>query len=481
MAKVKDFISKASGLIGQAMEDYAPIALAKEKVLREAETAAAKANQDKLELLYKENNDTIGKIYDYAAKSGGIMTPELQQQIDDLTYRNRILRGAMFGVDLSAKEQSDVDAMLSGKEVKAKKTTDEKVEGKKAQSIVSFFASKYPENMIKDIIAELGPDLNIIDFIREVRNRTTSSIPEDNPDFRGPAPNMPVSQSELEGPQSQMNRIPVGTEVPLPASGGPKGLFTEEGLLSQADQAALDSQMEASMAGQGTAMASSDISQEQMDALAMEQQRQMALQQEAVIGSPEALSSLYQDVGGPVGEPAGDTIVERANIPSEAPELEQRKQNIITTLKDLIISAESNVNNYSAVAGSTAGDQNLTSMTLGEIIDKHGNKAVGAGQFKYKEFILPILKKYLGMSEAEAKDQLFTEQFQDDLIRLGLEDAGLSQYVRNEISKEEFQKRIANIWRGLPPTKETKEGETTDQYGNKARVEGGLLFQSLGE
>ena len=239
--------------------------------------------------------------------------------------------------------------------------------------------------------------------------------------------------------------------------------------------------MEASMAGQGTAMASSDISQEQMDAMAMEQQRQMALQQGDVIGSPEALSSLYQDVGGPVGEPAGDTIVERANIPSEAPELEQRKQNIITTLKDLIISAESNVNNYSAVAGSTEGDQNLTSMTLGEIIDKHGNKAVGAGQFKYKEFILPILKKYLGMSEAEAKDQLFTEQFQDDLIRLGLEDAGLSQYVRNEISKEEFQKRIANIWRGLPPTKETKEGESTDQYGNKARVEGGLLFQSLGE
>lgn len=456
MAKVKDFISKASGLIGQAMVDYAPIAMAKENALKETETAAAKANQDKLELLYKENNDTIGKIYDYAAKSGGIMTPELQQQIDDLTYRNRILRGAMFGVDLSVKEQSDVDAMLSGKEVKAKKTTDEKVEGKKAQSIVSFFASKYPQNMIKDIIEELGPDLNIIDFIREVRNRTTSSIPEDNPDFRGPS-------SDLASSQSQMNRFP------------------EEGLLSQADQAALDSQMEASMAGQGTAMASSDISQEQMDALAMEQQRQMALQQEAIIGSPEALSSLYQDVGGPVGEPAGDTIVERANIPSEAPELEQRKQNIITTLKDLIISAESNVNNYSAVAGSTEGDQNLTSMTLGEIIDKHGNKAVGAGQFKYKEFILPILKKYLGMSEAEAKDQLFTEQFQDDLIRLGLEDAGLSQYVRNEISKEEFQKRIANIWRGLPPTKETKEGETTDQYGNKARVEGGLLFQSLGE
>lgn len=456
MAKVKDFISKASGLIGQAMVDYAPIAMAKENALRETETAAAKANQDKLELLYKENNDTIGKIYDYAAKSGGIMTPELQQEIDDLTYRNRILRGAMFGVDLSVKEQSDVDAMLSGKEVKAKKTTDEKVEGKKAQSIVSFFASKYPQNMIKDIIEELGPDLNIIDFIREVRNRTTSSIPEDNPDFRGPS-------SDLASSQSQMNRFP------------------EEGLLSQADQAALDAQMESSMAGQGTAMASSDISQEQMDALAMEQQRQMALQQEAIIGSPEALSSLYQDVGGPVGEPAGDTIVERANIPSEAPELEQRKQNIITTLKDLIISAESNVNNYSAVAGSTEGDQNLTSMTLGEIIDKHGNKAVGAGQFKYKEFILPILKKYLGMSEAEAKDQLFTEQFQDDLIRLGLEDAGLSQYVRNEISKEEFQKRIANIWRGLPPTKETKEGETTDQYGNKARVEGGLLFQSLGE
>lgn len=475
MAKVKDFISKASGLIGQAMVDYAPIAMAKENALKETETAAAKANQDKLELLYKENNDTIGKIYDYAAKSGGIMTPELQQQIDDLTYRNRILRGAMFGVDLSVKEQSDVDAMLSGKEVKEKKTPEQEkeVSEKQNKNIFTWLISQYPENMVRAAIEELGPDANIFDLVKEIRNRTTSSIPKDNPDFRGPS-------SDLKSSQSQLNRAP-GFIVPLPASGGEKGLFPEEGLLSQADQAALDSQMEASMAGQGTAMASSDISQEQMDALAMEQQRQMALQQEAIIGSPEALSSLYQDVGGPVGEPAGDTIVERANIPSEAPELEQRKQNIITTLKDLIISAESNVNNYSAVAGSTEGDQNLTSMTLGEIIDKHGNKAVGAGQFKYKEFILPILKKYLGMSEAEAKDQLFTEQFQDDLIRLGLEDAGLSQYVRNEISKEEFQKRIANIWRGLPPTKETKEGETTDQYGNKARVEGGLLFQSLGE
>jgi hypothetical protein len=149
------------------------------------------------------------------------MTPELQQQIDDLTYRNRILRGAMFGVDLSPKEQSDVDSMLSGKEVKEKKTPEQEkeVSEKQNKNIFTWLISQYPENMVRAAIEELGPDANILDLVKEIRNRTTSSIPEDNPDFRGPS-------SDLKSSQSQLNRVP-GFIVPLPASGGEKGLFPE--------------------------------------------------------------------------------------------------------------------------------------------------------------------------------------------------------------------------------------------------------------
>ena len=198
------------------------------------------------------------------------------------------------------------------------------------------------------------------------------------------------------------------------------------------------------------------------------------------VGSEEALTSFFRDVGGPVGEPTGTTdILTRSNIPEEAPEVEQRKSRIISALTDLILRAEANVNGYNSIAGSTEGDPNLTNMTMGEIIAKYGNRAVGAGQFKYKEFTLPIVKKYLNMSEDELKQQVFTEQFQNDLIALGLEDAGLSLMAKQEISEEEFQRRVANIWRGLPATKETKVGESTDEYGNKANIEGGLLNQAI--
>ena len=200
-----------------------------------------------------------------------------------------------------------------------------------------------------------------------------------------------------------------------------------------------------------------------------------------VVGTEETLGSLFRDVGGPVGEPAGTTLLERANIPAQSEEVEVKKSNVVSAVRDLILKAEANVNGYESIAGSTEGDPNLTTMTVGEIFDKYGNKAVGAGQFKYREFMLPIVKKYLGMNEKELRDQVFTPQFQNDLITLGLEDAGLTELANGTLSIEDFQKRVANIWRGLPPTKETEIGETTDEFGNKARVEGGLLSQAIGQ
>jgi muramidase (phage lysozyme) len=138
---------------------------------------------------------------------------------------------------------------------------------------------------------------------------------------------------------------------------------------------------------------------------------------------------------------------------------------------------------YSAVADTTDGDRGLTTSTVGEIVNKHGNKAIGIGQFKFNEFMKPTAKKWFGMSEAQLKDQMFTPQFQDALVVAGLYDAGLQQFADGKIDAATFQKRIANIWRGLPPNKDTKEGDPTDDLGNKARMSGeelrGLIEQGM--
>ena len=350
MAKVKDFISKATGLIGQAAVDYAPIAMAKENALRETEAAATKLKQDKLELLYKENIDTIGKIYDYAAKSIGGMTPDLQQQIDDLTYRNKILRGAMFGVDLSAEQQAAIEDMISGKEVSEKKVEDEtsniipdwlakfgKFVGAKtleglealgnaeidilsnALGVVidsrydnlfskkkvelgskrTYTAERGQKDLNRDAIAEIFKDLSskiseegIIDIFKESAKGKLSpqvaSIINKILGFSAISPNYVFEQSSSDteqglisqGSQAQMNRVPLGSGVPLPASGGPEGMFYEEAPITSEQQAYEDARNEAALSGSGSAQ----------------------------IGSDAAIRSLYEDVGGPVGEPAGDTI-----------------------------------------------------------------------------------------------------------------------------------------------------------------------------
>jgi len=208
------------------------------------------------------------------------------------------------------------------------------------------------------------------------------------------------------------------------------------------------------------------------------------------IGSEAALRSLYEDVGGPIGEPAGKTTVRdfvvgkpEVEIKVSPPEIEERKSTILSNVFSAIRDVESNVMGYSAVADTTDGDRGLTTSTVGEIVNKHGNKAVGIGQFKFDEFMKPTAKKWFGMSEAQLKDQMFTPQFQDALVIAGLYDAGLQQFADGKIDAATFQKRIANIWRGLPPDKDTKEGDPTDDLGNKARMSGeelrGLIEQGM--
>ena len=196
------------------------------------------------------------------------------------------------------------------------------------------------------------------------------------------------------------------------------------------------------------------------------------------IGSEAAIRSLYEDVGGPIGEPTGN-VVYPTNLPKESEEIETKKTNLNRTLGALVKYAESNVNGYNAVADSTEGDADLTNMTLREIREKYGNKAVGVGQFKYDEFIKPIADKYMNIDEDTLLSTVFSRDFQEQLLTLGLEDAGMTLFLKGKIDEETFMKRLWNIYRGLAPTKESLPGEVTDEYGNKVNVGGGLISQAL--
>jgi hypothetical protein len=196
------------------------------------------------------------------------------------------------------------------------------------------------------------------------------------------------------------------------------------------------------------------------------------------IGSEAAIRSLYEDVGGPIGEPTGN-VVYPTNIPKESEEIETKKASLNRTLGALVKYAESNVNGYNAVEDSTEGDANLTNMTLREIREKHGNKAVGVGQFKYDEFIKPTADKYMNIDEETLLSTVFSRDFQEQLLTLGLEDAGMTLFLKGRIDEETFMKRLWNIFRGLAPTKESLPGEVTDEHGNKVNVGGGLISQAL--
>ncbi len=167
------------------------------------------------------------------------------------------------------------------------------------------------------------------------------------------------------------------------------------------------------------------------------------------------------------------------NIPKGDETLEAMKRNLVSELTPVIRAAESNVNGYNAVAGSSSGDADLLNMTIKQIREKYGNKAVGVGQFKYNVFIKPIAEKYLNMNAKQLDNVVFSKQFQDQLIALAAEDAGMTQLIQGKITPEEFQKRFANIFRGVGSTKESSLGEEVDEYGNKVRSSGKAFHELL--
>ena len=175
------------------------------------------------------------------------------------------------------------------------------------------------------------------------------------------------------------------------------------------------------------------------------------------IGSTQAIDALSEK------GPAFDAVTEW--------ETTERKYRLMQGIKDIIHKAESAAHGYHAVAGSTKRDPNLTSMTIGEVHKKYGDKAVGIGQFK-RRFLIDNAKKYLGYNTKELDAMPFNEATQNKFMEFGIEDAGIDAYLNGDITIDQFHARLAKIWRGLPPLRTSEKGGPSDQEGNVIQVDG---------
>ena len=177
------------------------------------------------------------------------------------------------------------------------------------------------------------------------------------------------------------------------------------------------------------------------------------------IGSTEAIDSLGE-AGGPVGEPLSD---DRAAL--------------MDSIKQMIHRAESTVGGYNAVAG-TKGDSTLTSMTLGQIHKKYGDKAVGIGQFK-RRYLLNNAKKYLNLDEAGLDNTVFDREVQDQFLEFGILESGFDAFADGTLSSDKFLKNLAVRWRGLPSTIDQIKGDSSDKEGNIVQLPGSEAIEIL--
>ena len=192
------------------------------------------------------------------------------------------------------------------------------------------------------------------------------------------------------------------------------------------------------------------------------------------IGSTQAVDAL-SEIGGPAADALSEWEVDRSSPPANAVD---QKERLVKGIKDLIHKSESAANGYNAVAGSTKGDANLTSMTIGEIHKKYGDKAVGIGQFK-RRFLLDNAKKYLNYDTKQLDAMTFDSVVQNMFLDFGIEDAGIDKYLDGDITIDEFHARLANIWRGLPPLRTSKKGDPSDTHGNITQIPGSELQDVL--
>ena len=508
MAKLNILGAISTGLIegGKAAQNYGAMKLKEEYMA--AETAVA--SQESLMGRYKTVLDTIDSSItnNRDGVTGGIIDPDLDE---DLQRGKAILVEAiMEGKALPSGSWSTI--------LELTKTVDPELDLENNSDDDEGWLSGIG-NFLKATWEDLNPTL------QEIQKSLKSNLNKENvvtgpqgPMFRGTPEDVRkalgnaeekvqaikdwvssitswqevIEPGDLDGSVGSIKETDKEKELKfrLNSVGGPTPSNT--GLISEGDQAFLDqtNSAEGILNPMSTAQANVEMTEEEIAQITAENNRQQkaaSSESEALnqyIGSEEAIQSL-SSIGGPIGEPAGNTTFKdfvigkpEVEVKVSSPEIEEIKSTILSNVFSAIKGTESNVMGYNAVSDTTDGDKGLTTSTVKEIIDKHGNTAVGVGQFKYKEFMKPTAKKWFGMNENQLKEQMFTPQFQDALLIAGIYDAGLQQFVDDKISVDVFQKRLANIWRGLPPTRETKEGDIVDEFENKARMSG-ENFRSL--
>tara|TARA_R100001594_G_scaffold142290_1_gene189071 strand:+ start:329 stop:1753 length:1425 start_codon:yes stop_codon:yes gene_type:complete len=469
-------INWSAGLIsaGGSLKDYSAVLLKEEYMADAKATAAHTSLMDRYTTLL----DTVtSSISDNTTDMGQIIDPERQESL--YTYQNVLINALQTGKQIPA---TTLQAMAE--EVAKGGTQDTEKESEDVEAASGFWSAMYA-----DTLGQALPEA--MSWIKEKMEENLKGLSEE--EIKKPetiiksAKKIPGAWASIKDWWASTSRGDERLDTEKPADveeADPSLQSTYEdpfgvGLINQGTATP---EQEATMAAGGVQGGSGYVEPE----IAQETVSDIS----GVVGSEEALTSLFRDVGGPVGEPAGKTTVRdyvigkpEVEIEVSPPEIEERKSTILSNVFSAIRDAESNVMGYSAVSDTTDGDRGLTTSTVGEIVNKHGNKAIGIGQFKFNEFMKPTAKKWFGMSEAQLKDQMFTPQFQDALVVAGLYDAGLQQFADGKIDAATFQKRIANIWRGLPPDKDTKEGDPTDDLGNKARMSGeelrGLIEQGM--
>jgi len=477
-------INWSAGLIsaGGSMKQYSAMLLKEQYMAEEKAAASHTALMDRYSTLLDTVTDSISDN----TEMGRIIDSDRQESL--YRYQNVLINALETGKQIPA---GTVQAIAEAAAKAGTSDTEEVEDEGGFWSGVGEFFSAAKEDLtpeLKKVQDWLKSNVDEADFVQGPRGQVYPKDPEALEKALGNAKEKMQAIKDWwdslswadAGEERQKEELPANVEGPDPdlqhrmdALGSPTGLI---------DQGTLTPDQEAAMAAGGALGGSGYVEPE----IAQETVSDIS----GIVGSEEALTSLFRDVGGPVGEPAGKTTVRdfvigepEVEIDISPPEIEERKSTILSNVFSAIRDTESNVMGYSAVADTEDGDRGLTTSTVGEIVNKHGNKAIGIGQFKFNEFMKPTAKKWFGMSEAQLKDQMFTPQFQDALVVAGLYDAGLQQFADGKIDAATFQKRIANIWRGLPPDKDTKEGDPTDDLGNKARMSGeelrGLIEQGM--
>lgn len=152
-------------------------------------------------------------------------------------------------------------------------------------------------------------------------------------------------------------------------------------------------------------------------------------------------------------------------------------------LLDLIARAESN-GNYNAYFGNPGNTEaDFTSMTIDEVLRwqkeyvKKGSPSSAVGRYQMLDTTLAGLVNRLGVNTTEK----FDEVMQDRLAVALLEKRGAREFMRGQLSREEFAANLAKEWAGLP--KVLGDNPQDSYYAgdglNKSRVEVGEVLGVL--